>query len=310
MLTHRVQDWLERGALEDFRGHRIYVHGAGPPAPEPERAGILRREREPDPQPVLLLLHGFPSSSYDWRPLLRAGLGGHRALAFDFLGFGLSDKPASHDYTLLWQADLAEELAERHHPGSPVFIVAHDMGTSVANELMARDMDGNSRLDLRGGLLFNGSMVQSAASPTLAQKILRGRLGPVLARLTNERIFRQQFGSIFSADHPLTDEEADDQWSLLTHNGGHRIGHRTIGYMDEREARAARWHGAIAEWPKPLHLAWATEDPVATQNVLRAVRELRPEAPLTELPGLGHYPQIEAPQRMAQVVRAAADASL
>lgn len=310
MLNHRLSDWRDRGRFEEFRGRRIYVHAAGPPPPEPERKGLLRRRAEPDPAPLILLLHGFPSSSYDWRPLLRVGLGGHEALAFDFLGFGLSDKPADHDYSLLWQADLAEELVNRHHPGRPVVIAAHDMGTTVANELMARDLDGNSRIDLRGVLLFNGSMVQSAAAPTLAQKILRGRFGGVLARLTSERIFRQQFGSIFSEAHPLTDADAEDQWALLTHNDGHRIGNLTIAYMDEREERAARWHGAISQWPGTLHLAWALDDPVANLDVLAAVRELRPSVPVTELPGLGHYPQIEDPGRIAQAVRALVGASL
>ena len=54
-----------------------------------------------------------------------------------FLGFGLSEKPRDHVYTLAWQADAAEELVRR--AGSPpVFVVGHDMGTSVATELMAR----------------------------------------------------------------------------------------------------------------------------------------------------------------------------
>ncbi len=247
---------------------------------------------------MLLLLHGFPSSSYDWRLLLEEQTD-HAVLAFDCLGFGLSDKPRDHDYTLAEQADIAEELVRRHCDGRPVLIVGHDMGTSVATELMARDIDGGLTFEAIGALLFNGSMIQSAASPTIAQRLLRGRLGPVMARLSSERFFRQQFGSIFSPGHPLTDEEAADQWSLLTHNGGHRLGHKLISYMDERERHAERWYGALRNWPRPLSLAWAMLDPVATRRVLEGVLELRPEAPLTELADLGHYPQIEAPERIA-----------
>ncbi len=77
-------------------------------------------------------------------------------------------------------------------------------------------------------MLFNGSMIQGAASPTLAQRLLRGPLGPVMARLSSERFFRQQFGSIFSEGHPLTDEEAADQWCLIAHDGGARIGNKLI----------------------------------------------------------------------------------
>jgi pimeloyl-ACP methyl ester carboxylesterase len=182
------------------------------------------------------------------------------------------------------------------------------MGTSVATELLARDIDGSLAMDAVGCLLFNGSMIQAAASPTLGQKLLRGPLGPLFARLSSERFFRAQFGSIFSPDHPLTDEEAADQWSLIAHGGGQRLGHKLISYMDERERYADRWYGALRDWPKPLHLAWGMRDPVATERVLEGVLELRPTAPLTRLDDLGHYPQIERPEAVASVLQAALDA--
>jgi pimeloyl-ACP methyl ester carboxylesterase len=189
-----------------------------------------------------------------------------------------------------------------------IFIVGHDMGTSVATELLARDLEDDLEMKVEGVLLFNGSMVQGAASPTLAQRILRSPAGPLLSRLSSERFFRAQFGSVFSAGHPLTDQEAEDQWSLICAGGGRTLSHKTIRYMDERFRHAERWHGALRDWPGPLHLAWGLVDPVATTKVLEAVRELRPQAPLTELSDLGHYPQIEDPARLNGVLQAALDA--
>jgi len=288
-LTSRVIAWSERGRSEEFRGRRVHVFARG------------------GREPLLVLLHGFPSSSYDWRFLLEEERD-HAVLAPDFLGFGLSEKPRDHDYTLHWQADLVEELVRRQAQGRRVFLVAHDMGTSVATELMARDLEGKLEMKLTGVLLFNGSMVQGAASPTLAQRILRGPLGPLFSRLSSERFFRAQFGSVFSPGHPLTDEEAEDQWSLICAGGGRTLNHKTIRYMAERFKHAERWHGALRDWPGPLQLAWGMLDPVATVEVLEAVRELRPQAPLTELPDLGHYPQIEAPTRLNAVLRGALEA--
>lgn len=285
-ITARVEGWQRRGEAEEFRGYSIHTF------------------RRPADGPLLLLLHGFPSSSYDWRLLLEK-VPEHNVLAFDFLGFGLSEKPRSHDYSLFWQADLAEELVRRHGNGRPVFICAHDMGTSVANELMARDLEGRLEISLAGILLFNGSMVLERASPTPAQRALRSRLGPLVARLSSERLFRHQFGSVFSAAHPLSDEEAADQWSLVCHNGGRTLGHRLISYMDQREAHAERWHGAIREWPGKLSLAWGMRDPVATTNVLSALRDLRPSVPVAELPELAHYPQLEDPAQLARALRGA-----
>jgi pimeloyl-ACP methyl ester carboxylesterase len=288
-LNPRVGVWRDRGSDEEFRGRRIHVS---------DRAGH---------PPLLLLLHGFPSSSYDWRLLLEHETE-HAVLAPDFLGFGLSEKPRDHEYTLHWQADMVEELVRRDGRGGPVFFVAHDMGTSVANELMARDIEGSLEMDLIGGLLLNGSMVQDAASPTLGQRILRSAVGGLFSRLSSERFFRQQFGSIFSPDHPLTREEAEDQWELVCADGGRTINHKTIAYMDERFKHAERWHGAIRDWEKPLSLAWGMLDPVATEQVLDAVIALRPSAPVTRFEDLGHYPQIEDPERVADALHAALDA--
>jgi pimeloyl-ACP methyl ester carboxylesterase len=288
-VNSRVSAWRDRGSDEEIGGRRIHAFdrdGAGP---------------------LLLLLHGFPSSSYDWRLLLDREKD-HAVLAPDFLGFGLSEKPRDHEYTLHWQADMAEDLVRRSDHDGPVFFLAHDMGTSVANELMARDIDGSLEMELVGGLLLNGSMVQDAASPTLGQRILRSAVGGLFSRLSSERFFRQQFGSIFSPDHPLTTEEAEDQWELICADGGRTINHKTIAYMDERFKHAERWHGAIRDWEKPLSVAWGMLDPVATEQVLDAVIALRPSAPVTRFEDLGHYPQIEDPERVAAALQAALDA--
>jgi pimeloyl-ACP methyl ester carboxylesterase len=289
-LTGRVQEWRAQGESERFRDRGIHVF---------ERGGQ---------GPTLLFLHGFPSSSYDWR-LLLAEACDHAVFAFDFLGFGLSEKPRDHIYTLGWQADLTEELVRRHLEGRTVFLVAHDMGTSVATELLARDLEGRLEIELVGTLLFNGSIVLERASLTPAQRLLRSRVGPLAARLSSERFFRHQFGRLFSPTHPLSTEEAADQWSLICHNGGRSLGHRLIHYLDERERYAERWHGAVRDWDGPLSFAWGIQDPVATVAVLDALLELRPQAPVERLTELGHYPQIEDPGAIAAPLRRALDRS-
>ena len=124
-----------------------------------------------------MLLHGFPSSSYDWRRC-STSCRGAAVLTCDFLGFGLSDKPRGHRYGLGFQADLVTELVRRRGAGRPVFVVGHDMGTSVSTELMARDLEGRPGFELAGALLFNGSIVLEAATLTPSQKLLRSRDRP------------------------------------------------------------------------------------------------------------------------------------
>lgn len=282
-LSDRVETWRVKGKLEEFRGrniHTFFQDGEGP---------------------LLVLLHGFPTCSYDWRQLVEL-MPGRALLAFDFLGFGFSDKPKDHSYTLSWQADLTEELIHRHWGERPAWVCAHDLGTSVATELLARDLAGELRFELSGMLLFNGSILVERSNPTLAQKLLRGPLGPLAARFSNEAFFRRQFSSVFGEKHPLTDAVASDYWSLMTWNDGNRLGHKLVSYMDEREIYADRWHGAVSRWTGDLRLAWAMKDPVAVPEVLDGLLEMRPELPVIRMPDLGHYPQVEDPEGFARVV--------
>lgn len=292
-LTARAAAWLRAGTFTEVMGHQIFVR---------ERAGTAD-------EPPLLFLHGYPSSSYDWRHAFDK-LNGRRLLVFDFLGYGLSDKPRDQVYSLRTQADIVEALADRFANGRMI-IVAHDMGSSVATEILARDIDGRLSVELSSALLFNASLVRERASLLWGQRLLLSRLGPLAARLTNEFAFRHQFAGIFSKDHPLSAEEAADQWSLLAHRDGHRLLDRLIYYNHERVTPpfADRWHGALRDWPGRLELAWAEQDPICTEAVLQAVLNLRPQAKVTRLPGLGHYPQIEDPQAVYTIIqRHASDA--
>jgi pimeloyl-ACP methyl ester carboxylesterase len=275
-----VTAWRDGGAAVSTSAGDVFVRSAPGPAH--------------DPGPTLLLLHGYPSSSYDYRAVV-PHLSGRAWLTLDFLGFGLSAKPRPHRYSLFEQADIVQQVVAATTSG-PVHLIAHDMGTSVATELLARDLQGHLPFELQRAVIGNGSVILDRASLRPSQKLLRSPVGPILSRMSNESSFVRAFGRLFSTDHPLTAEEGAAQWALWSHRDGHRIAHLLISYLDERVKYASRWHGAIRDWPKPLHFLWATGDPVATTNVLAGLRELRPAADVIELPGVGHYPQVEVPE--------------
>jgi pimeloyl-ACP methyl ester carboxylesterase len=65
-----------------------------------------------------------------------------------------------------------------------------------------------------------------------------------------------------------------------------------------------RWEKALAAWDGPLRLVWGLDDPVSGRHVLERAAAVLPHAEVTALDGLGHYPQSEAPQAVADAVRA------
>ena len=186
----------------------------------------------PGDGPTVLLLHGYPSSSFDYRMVV-PHLAGQAWVTLDFVGFGLSDKPRPHRYSLLEQADVVQSVIAET-TSDPVVLIAHDMGTSVATELLARDLDGHLPFELQAAVLTNGSVIFDRASLRPIRKVLRGPLGPVAARLANRGCSARGFAKLFTPQHPLSAEEAAAQWALLSLQRGHRIADLLISYLDER----------------------------------------------------------------------------
>src|SRR5213080_3993775 len=102
--------------------------------------------------PWLTLLHGFPTSSWDWARVAQILEPSFRVLAFDFLGFGDSDKPRRHEYSIVEQADLTEALWGRLGI-KETGLVGHDYGATVAKELLARAEEGTLDAQLKGVVL-------------------------------------------------------------------------------------------------------------------------------------------------------------
>jgi pimeloyl-ACP methyl ester carboxylesterase len=128
---------------------------------------------------------------------------------------------------------------------------------------------------------------------------------PVIGKLFASRITADRFRSALDAlrGSRLTDTEFNDLWQGVSRNDGHKLAHLHIRYNAERVTHHRRWEKALADWDGPLHLVWGLDDPVSGRHVLEKATTLLPHAEVTELHGVGHYPQSEAPQAVAAAVR-------
>ncbi len=272
-----IEDWLAGGAMLDWHRQRIYVRSVGRGEP-------------------VLLIHGFPTSSLDWHLLEQQLSDRFRLISFDMLGFGLSDKPADGDYRIAAQADLAEAVLE-HFGVRRCRVLAHDYGDTVAQELLARQIEGSSSWSLQQLCLLNGGLIPECHQPRLIQKLLASPIGPLIARLTRYPRFAATMRDI--CRQPLGDAELMAMWSLVERNDGRRVMPKLIGYMAERRRHKQRWVGALQCASMPLRLVNGIEDPISGLHLVRGYRERVANADVVELPGIGHYPQLEAPAAVA-----------
>ena len=272
------------------QAHRISDQGVE--LPLAWRGNRLQARRGGQGTP-LWLIHGFPTSSRDWRGVWPALAGRHELFALDMLGFGASDKPRSFDYSIAASADQWVALAEATGVRE-VALLAHDYGNTVAQELLARQRDGQLGFRISSVAFLNGGLFPEATRPLRLQRLLAGPLGPLLARLTSERRFIASLQKICARPWPAG--EMADAWRRLNHDGGRAVMPRLLGYIAERHRHRERWVGALQHAGVPIALINGLEDPISGRSIVARWRELLPAAPVFELPGLGHYPQVEAPE--------------
>ena len=127
---------------------------------------------------------------------------------------------------------------------------------------------------------------------------MAGPLGPLLVRFLNQKVATRSLKRVFGPDTLPSPEESETFWQLMSHNGGERIVHRILAYLEERRQNSARWVGALTDARVPLMLIDGLLDPVSGSNMTAKWKELLPDAPLVELADIGHYPQMEAPEQV------------
>jgi pimeloyl-ACP methyl ester carboxylesterase len=252
--------------------------------------------------PPLLVLHGFPTSSIDWLPVLD-DLAAERDVVFvDCLGFGLSDKPDLRYGIRRW-ADGVEGVVA-HLGIDRVDLLTHDMGDTVGGELLARDLDGALAFSIGRRVLTNGSIYIDMAQLTDGQQLLLSLPDQVepLVGADEGVAFRRGVHATFSPGTPEEDQVLDAATLLAVRDGGLSMMPRTIRYIEDRRAEESRFTGAIEAHPSPLGVVWGEDDPVAVHDMARRITERVARTPLVTLDGVGHYPMVEAPDRFVAAV--------
>lgn len=212
--------------------------------------------------------------------------------AIDMLGFGLSDKPADFSYSVSASADQWEALCAARGL-SEVHVLAHDYGDTVAQELLARQLERRLPFAIRSIVFLNGGLFTEATHPLRVQRLLLGPFGPLVARMSSERTFFAGMRRV--CVRPLEDSELREHWQLLVRAGGRRVMPKIIRYIRERAEHRERWVGALQRTNIPICLIDGVEDPVSGADTAQRWRQLLPQLPVHELAGVGHYPQWEAP---------------
>jgi pimeloyl-ACP methyl ester carboxylesterase len=291
MNVLKAEEWYHTGqrvavSARDEQTHRLFgrVEGEGP---------------------VTTFLHGFPTSSWDWAKVAAALPSGRKRIYIDLLGYGDSDKPVQHTYSLLEELDLLEAFW-KHFGVEETLLVTHDVSVSIGQELLARINEGTWRGPHITGVVFlNGGLFFSVQRPLAIQRLLRNPVtGPIVTRLVTRRTFERSMRRIYGPHSAPDLDVLTQQWAIIERRGGSRLSHKLSRYHDERKRLEQRWTNALSETRVPLTFVWGMRDPISGSPMLGKARQVVVKAKFVRLEDVGHYPQIEAAEKIAKEIEA------
>lgn len=274
--------WRQCGKYFEWRDHNVFF----------QRGGKGQ---------VLLMLHGFPTSGWDWCWVSRHLLERFHMVVPDLLDYGLSLNAKLETCSIMDQADMIEALM-KHRGIKEVHILAHDVGDTVAQELIARHNESSLSFRIMSSIFLNGGMIPDLHRPRPIQKLLAGPLGPILSRFAKKGKFLKGFAEVFGPHTKPEGEQLCEFWPAIKGINGRGSFTRRIRYMNERKQYAERWVSAIRDAYMPLMLINGLDDPVSGAHAADGWSKLVPKAKLARLPGIGHYPQVEAPDTVVELV--------
>lgn len=264
---------------------------------------IDRGDASAPPERTLLLLHGFPESSFSYHKVVDE-LADHfdRLVLFDVPGYGFSPAPRSASFSIPAQTDRTLALY-RLLGVQGGHVISHDMSDSIHTELIARHAEGATDLDIRSSVFTNGNMVVELADLRIVQKLLLGPLGPLVSRLNNRWITARQIRSA-NGSARLTPTDIRRMWWIASVNDLPGKADRIIRYYEDRlRFQDARWFPALRAASHPVHIVWGDRDRVSPPAVARRLqRDVLPDTEIRWVEGGGHFCQLDAPEAWRSAV--------
>lgn len=278
-----IEAWKNSGKYLEFLGNKIFY----------KEDGIGEN---------LVLIHGFPTASWDFHLIYEELAKKFHVICFDMIGFGFSDKPKNFPYSIFSQADLTEKILQKLNIKKAHFL-AHNYGVTVMQELLARFKDKNysssSELRIKSICFLNGGLFPETHKPKPIQKILLSPIGFLISRFMNKENFCKNFKQVFGENTKPNEKEIDEFWELITFKKGILLSHKHIRYIKERRKNRERWVSPLIDAKIPIQLINGPADPISGIHMVENYKKLIPNPNIYLLnEKIGHYPQVESPNEV------------
>ena len=256
------------------------------------------REAEPTTpsnQSPVVFLHGMPALGYSWLEVMSAlSDQGLRAIAPDWIGFGRSAQPGRRQfaYTPTAYVDALDGLLNALKCDRVSLVVQGFIG-SVGLQYALRHRDRIDRL-----AIFNAPLTSAAKLPWKMKQLGIPLAGEMLTQdpLLVDRTLEGGGGYVVS-------DEALDVYRrpFLKSSDAGRALFAVVQNLQLTQA-TAEIEAGFKDWPSPILVGWGMRDRWLPFSIAAAFAQSTPQVELVELPDVGHYPQIDWPVKVNEVL--------
>jgi pimeloyl-ACP methyl ester carboxylesterase len=264
-----------------------------------------------DPEnPAILMIHGYPTMSFDYAPLLDELRNDFYVCALDTPGYGFSDKPlGGYDYSIDDDARLVDEFIREIAGLDEFALLTHDKGDSVGLALLQiyQAYDEKPYL-INHHFITNGNIYLPLAALTNSQKALLNPMsGPLISALLSGAPLAEGLADLTFAT-TLPQSEIDSYASIFDYQDGGRVQHEIIEYLNERSENEVGWLESLAKSEIPTTLIWGELDAIAPVAVpdhvwTNYLEDRETPAAYWRIPCADHYLQVDEPELIASIMR-------
>jgi pimeloyl-ACP methyl ester carboxylesterase len=259
----------------------------------------------PGDEPAIVLLHGFPDNQHLYDRLVPE-LATRRVVAFDFLGWGGSDKPAGYPFTASSQARDLDAVIKHLQLASPV-LVGHDASGPPAIDWALDHPERISALVLLNTYYCRmpGRLRPPEAIWLFSTPIVRWVARPAsmwFGGLLFRRMYQWQVGRFFR-DAEVRARFVPQLYEQFTarpsaHEAFFGLNRDLPSTLTSRMAEIPR----LRRFTRPVRIVFGAADPYLNRRVARRLHELLPTSELFLLPGARHYVQMDEPREVARLI--------
>jgi pimeloyl-ACP methyl ester carboxylesterase len=254
-----------------------------------EGVNIFYREAGPQTGPVLVLLHGFPTSSFYFRNLIPLLAGKYHVIAPDYPGFGHSDTPAvdKFEYTFEHEAAVMEKFLEAKNASNCVFYM-QDYGAPIGMRIAVKHPDWIAALIFQNGNVYEeGLLERFFLKKPLWEKRTGATEAPVLRNMELDAV---KYQYMHGARNP--DRISPDSWTmdlaLMERPGNKAIQLELQADYGDNLKKYPEWQEYLRNKRPPTLVVWGKNDPIFGPKGAEAFRRDVPDAEIHLLDS-GHF---------------------